>query len=200
VELAEALRRRRMVRSFRPEPIPPDALDRVLDAGRRAPSAGNSQGWAFVVLEGPDQTARYWDTTLPPERRVGFAWPGLLAAPVLVIPCALPEVYVARYGEPDKARTGLGAGEDAWPVPYWFVDTGMAAMAMLLAAADEGLGACFFGLFEHEAAVKAAFGIPEPVRPVGTMALGHAAEGDRPGRSARRGRRSLDDVVHRGGW
>jgi nitroreductase len=201
VELTEALRRRRMVRAFRPDPVAPDALERVLDAGRRAPSAGHSQGWAFVVLDGPAETARYWDTTLPAERRASFPWPGLLAAPVLVIPCARPEVYVARYGEPDKARTGLGAGEGAWPVPYWFVDTGMAAMAMLLAAVDEDLGACFFGIFEHEAALQATLGIPAGVRPVGTIALGHPAPGDdRPSRSAGRGRRPLDEVVHRGHW
>jgi nitroreductase len=201
VELADALRRRRMVRSFRPDPVDPAALDRILDAGRRAPSAGHSQGWAFVVLEGPDQTARYWDVTLPAERRAGFAWPGLLVAPVLVLPCAVPAAYVARYGEPDKARTGLGAGAEAWAVPYWFVDTGMAAMAMLLRTVDEGLGACFFGLFDHEPAVKAALGIPDEVRPIGTIAIGHPDAGDdRVGRSAPRGRRDVDEVVHRGGW
>jgi nitroreductase len=201
VELTEALRRRRMVRAFRPDPVDPEALAQVLDAGRRAPSAGHSQGWAFVVLEGAAETARYWDVTLPAGRRAGFPWPGLLAAPVLVVPCARPAVYVARYAEDDKARTGLGAGADAWSVPYWFVDTGMASMAMLLAAVDVGLGACFFGLFDHEAALKTALGIPDDVRPVGTIALGHPApDADRPSRSAARGRRRLDDVVHRGGW
>jgi nitroreductase len=201
VELTEALRRRKMVRAFRSDPVDAAAVDRVLDAGRRAPSAGHSQGWAFVVLSGAADTARYWDVALPGERRAGFPWPGLVAAPVLVLPCALPAVYVARYGEPDKVGTGLGAGAGAWPVPYWFVDTGMAAMAMLLAAVDQGLGACFFGLFEHEPAIKDALGIPTDVRPVGTIALGHpAAEADRPSRSTGRGRRALDEVVHRGGW
>jgi nitroreductase len=199
MELTEALRRRRMVRAFGPDPVDPAVLDRVLDAGRRAPSAGHSQGWAFVVLEGEAQTARYWDTTLPPARREGFPWPGLLAAPVLVVPCAVPSAYVERYAEPDKHASGLGAGEAAWPVPYWFVDTGMAVMAMLLAAVDEGLGACFFGIFEHEPALKAALGIPPDVRPAGTIALGHGAP-DRPSGSSRRGRRPLEDVVHRGGW
>ena len=72
---------------------------------------------------------------------------------------------------------------------------------MLLTAVDEGLGACFFGIFEHEAALKRALAIPEDVRPVGTIALGHPAPAaDRPSRSAVRGRRPLDDIVHRGGW
>src|SRR5690606_20368142 len=101
--------------------------------------------------------------------------------------------------EPDKAHTGLGAGVGAWPVPYWFVDTGMAAMAMLLAVVDEGLGACFFGIFDHEPAVRDAFAIPADVAPIGTIAVGHPAE-DRPSRATRRGRLALDQVVHRGGW
>ena len=106
-----------------------------------------------------------------------------------------------RYAEPDKARTGLGEGVDAWSVPYWYVDTAFSAMVTLLAAVDEGLGACFFGQFEHEPAVKAALGIPADRRCVGTIALGYAgADGDRRSFSATRPRRSLDDVVHRGGW
>jgi nitroreductase len=188
-----------MVRSFRPDPLAPGALDRILTNAQRAPSAGFAQGWTFVVLAGPTETARYWDATLPVDRRGTFAWPGLLAAPVLVVPCADPSAYVRRYGEPDKAATGLGASPEAWAVPYWFVDAGMAAMAMLLTAVDEGLGACFFGLFEHEAAVCAALGIPAPHRPIGTIAIGHPAP-DRPSASVARGRRPATDVVRRGGW
>jgi nitroreductase len=188
-----------MVRSFRPDPVEGTSLDRILDAGRGAPSAGHTQGWAFVVLEGPEQTARYWDVTLPAPRRGAFAWPGLLQAPVLVVPCARPDAYVARYAEDDKRRTGLGEGADAWAVPYWFVDTGMATMAMLLTAVDEGLGACFFGIFDHEPALKAQLGIPEHVRPIGTLAIGHPAP-DSPGRSAGRARRPSEDAVRRGGW
>jgi nitroreductase len=188
-----------MVRSFRPEPVDGASLERILAAGRGAPSAGHTQGWAFVVLEGAEQTARYWDVTLPAARRATFAWPGLLQAPVLVVPCARPDAYVARYAEDDKRRTGLGDGVDAWAVPYWFVDTGMATMAMLLTAVDEGLGACFFGIFDHEPALKAALGIPEDVRPIGTLAIGHPAP-DAPGRSAGRARRPSEDAVRRGGW
>ena len=137
-----------MVRSFRRDRVPQVVLDRVLDAGRRAPSAGHSQGWAFMVLEGEEQTAQYWDTTFPdPGARATFAFPGLFDAPVLILPLAHADAYVARYAEPDKAATGLGQSADAWPVPYWTVDTSFAAMLMLLAAVDEGLGALFFGIF-----------------------------------------------------
>jgi nitroreductase len=200
VELREVLAARRMVRDFTDAPIAPDVLDRVLDAATRAPSAGFTQGVDLVVLTGSDETARYWDATLAPARRPGFAWPGLLAAPVLVVVCATPDAYVARYAEADKARTGLGVGADAWAVPYWFVDAGMAAENLLLAAVDAGLGACFFGVFDHEPALRAALGIPPTVRTVGTIALGHPAPASRPGRSAGRPRRGVGDVAHRGGW
>jgi nitroreductase len=199
VDLADAVRRRRMVRSFRPDPVDPAVVDRCLDLARRAPSAGNSQGWAFVVLEGSEQTGRYWDATLPQARRAGFRWQGLVQAPVLVVVLVRPGAWVERYAEGDKAATGLGRGEGVWPVPYWWVDAGMAAEHVLLGAVAEGLGACFFGLFDHEAAVLAELGVPEGWRAVGTVAMGHPAP-DEPGRSARRGRRPLDEVVHRGGW
>jgi nitroreductase len=192
MELTEAVRRRHMVRAFDGRPIPPDVLERVLALAARVPSAGNTQGLDLVVLEGPE-TARYWDVSLPEPRRAAFAWPGLLLAPVLVIPVGDPSAYVRRYAEPDKARTGLGEGADRWGVPYWYVDTSFAAMVALLAAVDEGLGACFFGQFDHEVALKEALGIPADRTPIGTIALGWADESaDRPGGSSRRPRRTLD--------
>jgi nitroreductase len=199
MEVAEALRRRRMVRNYTAEPVAADVLDRVLAAARRAPSAGHTQGLDLVVLEGPAATGRYWDLTLPPARRAGFRWPGLLRAPVLVLPYVAPSAYVDRYAEPDKARTGLGAGEDRWAVPYWHVDAGMAVMALLVAVVDEGLGALFFGQFDHAPAVAEAFGVPAGREAVGTIALGHPAP-DEPGRSADRPRRPAGEVVHRGRW
>jgi nitroreductase len=189
-----------MVRAFAPEPLPAGVVDGLVDLARRAPSAGHAQGWAFVALEG-DDTARYWDAALPPARREGFRWPGLVAAPALVVVLVRPDAWVERYAEPDKAGTGLGEGTDAWPVPFWWVDAGMAVEHVLLGAVEAGLGACFFGLFGHEAAVLSALGVPEGWRAVGTVALGvPAPDEDEPGRSAARGRRPLDDVLHRGGW
>jgi nitroreductase len=188
-----------MVRAFTDEPVPPEVLDRVLDAGRRAPSAGNSQGWAFVVLEGPEQTARYWDVTLPADRREGFTHAALADAPVLILPLAHAQAYLDRYSEPDKAATGLGGTADRWPVPYWTVDTSFAAMLMLLAAVDEGLGALFFGIFQGQDDLLRELGVPDGYEPIGTIALGWPAP-DAPGLSARRPRRPLDEVVHRGGW
>ncbi len=189
-----------MTRSFSDRRVAPEVVDELVDAARRAPSAGNTHALEFLVLEGPAQVGEYWEVTLPPSRRASFRWPGLLRAPVLVLLFVDPEAYPARYREPDKIRTGLGGGPEAWPVPYWWVDGGMAAMALLLAAEDHGLGALFFGLFEHEAAVRATFGVPEARRAVGAIALGHRSPEDRPSGSAARGRPSLDAVLHRVRW
>jgi nitroreductase len=175
VEFAQLVQQRRMVRAFDRRPIDADVLERILDAARRAPSAGNSQGWGFVVLEGSD-TSRFWDVTLPESRRSAFRFPRLLDAPVIVLPLADKGAYLARYAEPDKAHTGL-SDEDRWPVPYWQIDTAFAAMLLLLAAEDEGLEL------------------------IGAIALGHRADEDEvAGRSADRERRPLDEVVHRGTW
>jgi nitroreductase len=188
-----------MVRAYDGRAVDPEVLERVLDAGRRAPSAGNAQGLDLVVLAGPGETARYWDVALPAgPARDGFRWQGLLQAPVLVLPVVAPGAYAARYAEGDKVGTGLGSVE-AWPVPYWFVDGGMAVDALLLAAAEEGLASLFFGLFERERAVLDAFGVPGDRRGLGVVALGHPAP-DEPGRSAGRPRRPFDEVVHRGRW
>lgn len=200
MELTQALRRRRMVRSFRPEALPADEVDAVLDLARRAPAAGNTSAVSWLVLDRPDDVARYWDATLPAARRAGFRWQGLLRAPVLVVLCTSPQAYVDRYAEDDKAQTGLGRGVDAWSVPYWWVDAGMVAQNLLLLAQERGWGACLFGPFDHEGALKAAFGIPDDLRTVATIALGHPGGGDEPGRSASRRRPPLDQVRHRGRW
>ncbi len=199
MDVTDAVGRRRMVRAFTTAPVDSVVLEGLIDLARRAPSAGNSQGWAFVVLEGADQTARYWDVALPLERRGSFRWPGLVAAPVLILALVRPDAWVERYAEPDKSGTGLGSSGDAWPVPYWWVDGGMAVEHVLLGAVDAGLGACFFGLFDHEVPVLAALGVPEGWRALGTIALGHAAP-DAPGRSATRPRNDLAAVLHRGRW
>jgi nitroreductase len=199
MEFDEVVRRRRMVRAFAPDPVPPAVVDELLDMARRAPSAGNSQAVEFLVLEGPAQTAGYWDTTLPGSRQADFAWPGLLIAPVIVVVWVDPTAYVSRYREADKASAALGAGPDDWPVPYWWVDGGAAVMTLLHGAVDRGLGALFFGLFDHEDAIRSRFGVPIGRRAVGTVALGKAAP-DRPGRSTGRPRPPLDGIVHRGRW
>ena len=196
-----------MTRAFRPDALPDGTIERLVDLASRAPSAGKTQGWHLVVLEG-DDTAVFWDITLPEERRSRFRWQRLLDAPVIALPFADPGAYVARYAEPDKAGTGLGEGPEAWATPYWTVDASMAVMALLLAAEDEGLGALLFGVFRGEAELRAALGVPESFELLGAVALGHpaddsAADGGEAndtgaGRSARRRRRTPAEIVHRG--
>lgn len=189
-----------MTRAFDPRPIDPSRVAELVDLALRAPSAGKTQGWHVISLAGPD-TRRFWDITLPAERRGAFRWTRLLDAPVLLLPFADPDAYVARYSEPDKAATGLGRGTDAWPAPYWTIDASMAVMTLLLAAEDAGLGALFFGVFDGEQALRAELAVPARLQLLGAIALGWPAAGDEPpGRSAARPRRSAAEVVHPGGW
>lgn len=198
MDFSAVVRRRRMVRAFLPEPVPQAVIEQILEPATRGPSAGHAQGVSLIVLHDGRQGA-YWDTTLPPERRAQFPWPGLLDAPVLVVVAVDPGAYLDRYAEPDKRASGLSFDEAAWPQPMWFVDGGMAVMAILYGAADAGVDACFFGVFDHETALRDALDIPERVRLVGTVALGRADPArDRTSRSAARPRR--DDVVRFGGW
>ena len=183
-----------MCRNFLPDPLPDGLVAELLDRARRSPSAGNTQAVEFCVVSDPEQ---YWQLTLTPERRAEFGWPGLLVAPILVVVLTEPERYVRRYSEPDKSHTGLGDSTEAWPVPYWWVDAGMAVQHLLIAATTAGLGSCFFGVFEHEAAVMAGLGLPEGRRIAGTVALGYPNE-DRPSSSGTRPRRPMDEVIYYG--
>jgi nitroreductase len=201
MELTEVIRRRRMVRAYQPDrPVPEEVLDRVLDHAVRAPSAGFSQGWDFVVLTAAEDRELFWRTTADPEAgpdAVPDSWlQGVSTAPCLVLCLSDRAAYLDRYAEPDKGWTDRD--EARWPVPYWDVDTGMAAMLMLLTAVDEGLGALFFGVpaARHQAVLR-AHGIPEDRRVVGVVALGYAAP-DRRSPSLRRGRRPVREVAHRG--
>lgn len=188
-----------MCRDFDPRPVRAEVVDRLLDLARRAPSAGNTQGVAFVLLEGPDQTAAFWRLCADPQWLARPDHPGLLRAPVVVLPLHSEAAYRARYAEADKAAAGLA--EAPWPVPFWVVDCAFATMSLLLGAADEGLGALFFGLRGDRGALLAALGVPAGWDAIGAIALGWPAAGERPsGSAATRPRKPLQEVVHRGGW
>ncbi|HTZ08645.1 MAG TPA: nitroreductase family protein [Acidimicrobiales bacterium] len=200
MEFTEAATRRRMVRSFSGAPVPPEVLDRVLAAAATAPSAGNARGWAGVVLVGAEETAPFWAATTTEEWRArSRRWPGLHRAPVVVALFVHPAAYLARYGEPDKARSGLDR-EAAWPVPYWMVDGGFAALLLQLAALDAGLGACFLGNFRGEPALRRALGVPSDHRYLGAVLLGAPGGDDPPSPSLRRGRPGADALFRRRRW
>lgn len=176
-------------------------LRELLDQARRTPSAGNSQGVEFLVLDDLEAVRSYWDVTLPKSSRKNFAFPGLLQAPALVIPFGVPKRYLDRYSEPDKQKSTLGKSTEEWLVPYWLVDASFAAMALQLLIIEAGLRCCFFGLFENEIKVKRKFGVPEDVCAVGTIAIGHPSlQGDRPGASIKRDRRNIDEIIHQKFW
>jgi nitroreductase len=189
-----------MTRAFRPDPVAHTLLEELVELASRAPSAGKTQGWHLVVLSGAD-TARFWDVTLPAAERGGFAFPHLLDAPIIALPLADPQAYLDRYSERDKAGSGLGGSIDAWPAPYWTIDAAMAVLALLLAAEDAGLGTLFFGVFEREAEVRAALGIPARLQLLGAIALGYPLDSaPRGGGSAGRRRRRPGEIIHAGGW
>ncbi|HZP97160.1 MAG TPA: nitroreductase family protein [Candidatus Limnocylindria bacterium] len=197
MEFQDVVRRRKMVRSFEDRPVDHAIVERMLANAQRAPSAGFSQGWAFLVLEGKDEARRYWDALWPEPRRGEFGWPDMFNAPVLIVCLSNKGRYLARYALPDKGWTDRD--EKRWPVPYWYIDTGMAAMNILLTAVDAGLGAVFFGVSD-QAKLRAAFGVPDEYTAIGTIAVGHPKPKDRPSPSLKLGHRPAGDVVHRGGW
>jgi nitroreductase len=186
--------RRHMVRSFTEDPVPEEMLARILANAQRAPSAGYCQGWAFVVLVGPEETAPFWNAVSDAEWRAAPDWPGLLRAPVIVVPLTDEAAYRARYAEVDKASRPASSS------PWWLVDTAFATMVMLLSSVDAGLGALFFGLRQRDDEVRQALGIPARYQPLGAVALGWPDGKDRPSASLARGRRPPEEVVHRGRW
>jgi nitroreductase len=200
VELHEAIRRRAMVRSFATTPVPRADLDRILEGALRAPTDGNTRGTAWVVLEGPDETSTYFDATTDEAWRARHPeWSdGLARAPVVLLAYCSPEVYVARYAEQDKAASGLGAGETAWPVPYWIGDAAFGVMSVLLGAVDGGLGACVLGTFRGEAALATRLDVPAGWRLFCAVALGYPDGNDQRRASLDR----ADDAtrIHRGRW
>jgi nitroreductase len=199
MEFTDVVRRRRMVRRYTSEPLDPELVDRMLENAVRAPSAGFSQGWAFLVLDTPADVHRFWTATSTDPDASNDWLDGMRTAPVIVVPMSNREAYLDRYAERDKGWTDRD--EARWPVPFWHMDAAMASLLILLTAVDEGLGGCFFGIPpESIAPFRAEFGVPEDHLPVGAITLGRPATGGAPGSPSRRGRRPLDEVVHRGNW
>lgn len=193
MELQQVVRARRMVRRYRPDPVEPASLERILDVARRGPSAGFSQGQRFVVVTGAAARRRLADACGEPTAVARGLQPWLSVAPVHVLPCVDHEAYARRYAEADKRAS---VGPAGWEVPFAWVDGGAALMLLLLAVVDEGLAAGFLAI--EEAAVRSAVDVPEGWRPLGLVTVGHAAPDGRPG-SQRRRRLALDEVVHRVG-
>jgi nitroreductase len=191
MEFQEVVRLRRMVRTFTDEPVPQAALDRILGNALRGPSAGFSQGQAFLVLTDASDRERFWavaGTAIDPSAQT---------APLVVVPMSCKRMYLDRYAQADKGWTDKD--ESRWPVPFWHIDTGMAALLILQTAVDEGLGAVYFGIVPQAVArFGSAFEVPDDHEPIGAIAIGYDGETEK--RDLRSRRRNLDDLVHYGRW
>ena len=190
----DLIHRRRMVRNFRDEPIEEETIERIVTAGLQGPSAGFSQGFAFLALESPEDRERFWATNehnAQPER--------VRRAPLVVVPLASKDAYLDRYAEPDKGVTDRD--ESFWPVPYWYIDTGMAALNILHAAVTEGLGALFFGIPDEDwPALREAFDVPESYDPIGAIVVGHPTDERIESSADTRQRKDIEEIVHSGDW
>jgi nitroreductase len=199
MEFDEVVRRRRMVRTYDPDrPVPADIRDKLLTHALRAPSAGFSQGWGFLVLEKPEDRELFWTATTEDESIADEWLTRIRTAPLIIVPMSNKSVYLERYAQPDKGWTDQD--ESLWPAPYWDIDTGFAALLIHLTAVDAGLASCFIGLpADRVGHFKAAFGVPEAFTPIGALTVGYGAP-DKRSPSLRRGRRPMDEVVHHGRW
>ena len=200
MDFVEVVRSRRMTRSFSSESVHPETIDLAVDLATRAPSAGKTQGWHVIALEG-ESLFHFWSVVFPEDQRASFKWPGLFDAPLVTLWFADPQAYVERYSEPDKSHTGLGAGVEAWPTPYWTIDASMALGTFLLAIENAGLGALLFAVFNNRDALMTELGIPSHLELLGAVAVGYSTQGtQQPGVSASRKRRSPAQIIHRNRW
>jgi nitroreductase len=188
VEFAEILKRRRMVRHFKPDPVPRQKLERIAGAAQRAPSAGFSQGQRIVVVTEKALMKRIADIAGEPIYVSEGNHPWLSTCGAQIVPCVSERLYHERYQRPDKLEPG--GSEEEWPVPYWWIDIGCTVMLVLLAAIDEGLAAGFAGpdpATHNPALIGAELGIPDDFVPVGVIPVGWPLE-DPPSPSLRRER------------
>ena len=199
MEFQRVVSKRKMVRSFEDRPLPPGIVERIIRNAQRGPSAGFSQGVEILVLEGTEETAAYWHATEASQAAESAPkWPAFRNAPLIIAFVSDKKAYIDRYSRPDKEWTKM-ADELLWPVPFWDIDAGMAALLVLLSAVDADLGACFVGVVDQPG-FRAAFGIPDRMAVVGCVLIGYPLVADAQSPSLARGRRPAAEVVHFGKW
>lgn len=204
MDFTDVVARRRMVRRYLDRPVDPEVVTRALTHATHAPSAGFTQGWAFLVLRTEADVAAFWEASNPRPDGVPTTagrpnpWlDGMRTAPVVIVVLCSESAYRNRYAEADK-HTAQGRAAD---MPWWQIDAAMSALLILQTATDEGLGACFFGVpSDGVAALRATFAIPDEFAPVGAITLGHPAPSPPSGSTTRRPRRPLAEVAHDGRW
>ena len=168
MDVFEAIKTRRSIRTFTEEEVSEEEIEKILDAARWAPSAGNIQPWIFIVVRDPKRKRRLSEAALNQLF--------IEEAPVVIVVCADQERSGRVYG-----RRGIDL--------YCIQDTAAAIQNLLLAAHALGLGACWVGAF-NEDAVGHALNIPAGVRPVAIIPIGRPAI--KPGAVFKR---SLNEIV-----
>jgi len=159
-----------------------------------------------LVLQSQADRDLYWSSTTEGDlgdAKTDEAWKGswldrMRTAPLIIVAMSNKSVYLDRYAQDDKGWTDRD--EAHWPVPYWDIDAGFAALLMHLTAVNEGLGSCFIGLpIQTIQVFKTTFNVPDEYAPIGALTVGYRAP-DKRSPSLRRGHRPVEDVVHHGRW
>jgi nitroreductase len=153
--IVEEILKRRSIRAYRPKAVEKDKLDRVLEAGRLAPTAKNAQDWQIIVVE-DEQTKKALVEAAAPHQ------PFLYTAPLLLAACATNPNYVMMCNQP------------SYPI-----DLGIVLDHISLQAVREGLGTCWIGSFDEEG-VKKVLKIPPHVRVAQLMSLGYFLDNPEP--------------------
>jgi nitroreductase len=170
-DLFEAIRERRSERHFKPDPVPDDTVRRIVECGLKAPSAGNMQPWQILIVKRPELKADL--------SKAAFGQKFVEDAPVVIVVLADPDRSASKY---DNRGSEL----------YSIQDTAACVQNMLLAVVGFGLGACWVGAFNEQAAAE-VLSLPGHLRPVAMVPIGYAKERPRPRRP--RQERPWDEVV-----
>lgn len=171
METWDAITSRRNVREFADRPIEENVLDRILEAGRRAPSSRNWQPWDFVLVTDREQL-----------RELSKVWQGAAH----VAHSAATVALAVKVADDERMREVAG------------FDLGQATMAMMIAAADKGVGSGHSAVRDQDKA-REVLGLPEDREAAYLVDFGYPA--DRALKPiARPNRRPFDEVVHKGGW
>jgi len=197
MEFDQLVRKRRMVRNFQTRPIDRSTINRILEVAQHSPSAGYSQGWAYLVITEPLLKKKIGQIQGEEDFYAAKRFHKFVSeAPVLIVACTSEHLYHERYREPDKLKED--GAEIEWPVPFWYFDIGCACMLIFLAAVNEGLTAAFTGVFRAEE-LRNLLNIPLHFHPVGVISLGYP-DSDIRSPSLKRGRRAVNEVVHYERW
>ena len=169
MELSDAIKGRRSIRAFKPQDVPEETLEKLIDAACYAPSAGNTQPWAFVIAKKVETKKKL--------ATAAYNQDFVEKAPVVIVVCADENRCLVRYG-----RRGATL--------YCLQDTAAATQNILLTAFSLGLGTCWVGAFKEDE-VKKAVNAPEGIRPVAIIPIGYANK-----KPLQRSRRDLKQIVY----